>query len=200
MRKLVAPYRRATSEDVPELPELVNIAGDGLPLYLWAKLANSGESPWDVAIDRARRGVGGFAFDNTVVRDEGGKIASCLIGYPLTSAPHVYSHNNAPASVAPLYELEATVPESWYINVLATFSEYRGRGFGTELLHVADMLALDAQCAGLSLVVSDANTGARRLYERHGYKERATRPIVKEGWEHAGQNWMLLVKDLQNVV
>ena len=49
----------------------------------------------------------------------------------------------------------------------------------------------------MSLVVSDANAGARRLYERHGYSEKAMRPIVKEDWEHAGHNWVLLVKDFR---
>ena len=102
MTKLPTPYRRATSEDVPELPELVNIAGDGLPLYLWAKLAAPGQSPWDVAINRAKRGIGGFAFENTVVREAQGKIAACLIGYPLRKAPHVYSYKDVPAIVAPL--------------------------------------------------------------------------------------------------
>jgi ribosomal protein S18 acetylase RimI-like enzyme len=58
------------------------------------------------------------------------------------------------------------------------------------------MLARDAKCAGLSLVVSDGNTGALRLYERNGYVEHATRSIVKEKWEHSGKNWVLLVKDL----
>ena len=101
--KLVAPYRHATSEDVPEVPELVNIAGHGLPLYLWAKLADTGESAWDVAARRARRGVGGFSFDNTVVREEEGQIAACLVGYPLRSAPQVYNHDDVPAIVAPLY-------------------------------------------------------------------------------------------------
>lgn len=196
MTELSAPYRRATSDDVPELPELVNIAGHGLPLYLWGKLAGPGESPWDVAINRAKRGKGGFAFDNTVVREEGGKIAACMIAYRLSNAPTVYSHDDVPAVVAPLYELENVVPGTWYINVLASFPEYRGRGYGAELLQLSELMARDAQCKGLSLIVSDENTAARRLYERHGYTERATLPIVKEGWEHAGENWVLLVKDL----
>jgi GNAT superfamily N-acetyltransferase len=196
--KLAAPYRHATSEDVPEMPELVNIAGDGLPLYLWAKQADVGESPWDVAIKRARRGMGGFAYDNTVVREEGGKIAACLIGYPLRSAPQVYDHNAVPGMLAPFHELEDILPSTWFVSVLATFPEHRGRGFGTELLQVAETLAHESQCAGLSLIVSDANAGARRLYERHGYSEKATRPIVKEDWDHAGQNWVLLAKDFRD--
>jgi ribosomal protein S18 acetylase RimI-like enzyme len=194
---LAAPYRRATSEDVPELPELVNLAGDGLPLHLWAKLAGADESPWDVAAKRAKSGEGGFAYENTVIREDGGKIAACLIGYPLSSAPQVYKPNDVPAMVAPLYELEHLAPGTWYVNVLATFSKFQGKGIGTELLQVAETLAHDSQCAGLSLIVSDANVGARRLYERHGYGEQATRPIVKEDWEHAGQNWVLLVKDFR---
>ena len=138
MTKLAAPHRRATSEDVPELPELVNLAGDGLSLYLWAKLAGADESPWDVAVKRARSGKGGFAYENTVIREEGGKIAACLIGYPLSSAPQLYNLNDVPAMVAPLYELEHLVPGTWYVNVLATFPEFQGNGIGTELLHVAE--------------------------------------------------------------
>ncbi len=46
----------------------------------------------------------------------------------------------------------------------------------------------------MSLIVSDANTGARRLYERQGYVEQDSKPMVKEGWQNPGQNWVLLVK------
>ena len=48
----------------------------------------------------------------------------------------------------------------------------------------------------MSVIVSDANSGARRLYERCGYSEIATRAMVKNGWENKGQNWVLLTKAL----
>jgi GNAT superfamily N-acetyltransferase len=181
------------------MAELVNIAGDGLSLYMWAKLADAGEPPCDVGVKRARRGIGGFAYRNTVVREEGGKIAACLIGHPLRSSATASNHEDVPAMLVPLLELENIVPGTWYINVLATFPEYRGRGFGSELLLLAEELADETRCTGLSLIVSDANIGARRLYERHGYVERATRSIVKEDWEHPGRNWLLLSKDLSSV-
>jgi hypothetical protein len=38
--------------------------------------------------------------------------------------------------------------------------------------------------SGLSVIVSDRNHGARRLYERHGYRSRAQRLMVKEEWEN----------------
>ena len=177
------------------MAELVNSAGDGLPLYLWAKSARPGQSPWDVGRERARHGVGGFAYSNTVIRETDGKTAACLIGYPLGDEPESLGEEVS-AMLLPLLELEKLVPRSWYVNVLATYPEYRGKGFATELLQIAESRAIDSQCERMSLIVSDANTGARRLYEKHGYSERATRPIVKEDWQHSGQNWVLLVKDL----
>lgn len=194
VKRLTAPYRRATSEDAPKMAELVNIASHGLALYLWGKQAGAGESPWDVGLKRARRGIGGFAYRNTVVREAEDKIAACLVSYPLRDAPQLY--DQVPTMLAPMFELENIVPGTWFVNVLATYAEHRGKGYGTELLRIAELLARDAKCAGLSLVVSDGNTGALRLYERNGYVEHATRSIVKEKWEHSGKNWVLLVKDL----
>jgi hypothetical protein len=57
-------------------------------------------------------------------------------------------------------------------------------------------LARDAGRRGLSIIVSDANTGARRLYERCGYREIARRAKVKNGWEAAGSEWILLTREL----
>ena len=194
VKRLAAPYRRAKSEDAPKIAELFNIASHGLSLYLWAKLAGTGESPWDVGRERARRGI--VAYRNTIVREAGGSIAACLNGYPLHDSPQANAHENVPIMLAPMHELENIMHGSWFVNLLATYPEHRGKGYGTELLRIAEMLARDAQCAGLSLVVSDGNTGALRLYERNGYVEHATRSIVKEKWEHSGKNWVLLVKDL----
>ena len=66
----------------------------------------------------------------------------------------------------PLQELENLAPGTWYVNVLAAYPEERGKGHGTALLGVAEQLAADAGRRGLSIIVSDTNTGARRLYER----------------------------------
>ena len=195
MTHLVAPFRAATSDDAVHMAELVNMAGDGLPLHLWAKSAAPGQTGWDVGLDRARRGLGGFAYHNTVVREEVGRIAACLIGYPRGAAPQP-SAEEVPAALVPLSELGDRVPTTWYINILATYPEYRRRGFAAELVRIAEERARDSACDGISLIVSDANVGARRFYERNGFVERETRPIVKDGWAHSGQDWILLVKPL----
>ena len=195
MIELSAPYRRATTDDAKHMAELVNIAGHGLPLYLWARFARPGQSAWDVGLERARTGTGGFAYRNTVVREEAGEVVACLIGYPLSDTSEPVD-DDVPAILVPLLELENLVPGTWYINVLAAYPDYRGKGLGTGLLEIAEAEAQACQSKGLSLITSDDNVGARRLYERYGYTERATRPIVKEGWDHAGEQWVLMTRDL----
>jgi ribosomal protein S18 acetylase RimI-like enzyme len=96
----------------------------------------------------------------------------------------------------PLQELENAAPATWYVNVLAVRPQFRGQGLGTALLGLADDTARSLGLGALSVIVSDANTGARRLYERCGYVERATRAMEKEGWENAGGNWVLLIREL----
>jgi hypothetical protein len=48
--------------------------------------------------------------------------------------------------------------------------------------------------AGLSLIVSDAALVALRLYEHVGYRQLASREMVKGDWQNPGTTWRLLVK------
>ncbi|UCH74124.1 MAG: GNAT family N-acetyltransferase [Rhodospirillales bacterium] len=196
MIELEPPLRRATPADAAALAELVDIAGDGLPVYLWTRMAQAGETPWDVGQARARRKEGGFSYRNAVILEHEGGIAACLIGYPLADQPAPIDHDATPAMFVPLEELERLAPGSWYVNVLATYEGFRGRGYGARLLAVAEQLAAAAGKAKLSVIVSDANPGARRLYERCGYRLVAERPMVEDGWKTAGTRWLLLVKPI----
>lgn len=176
------------------MAELVNMAGEGLPLYLWSKMASPGESPWEVGRQRAGRDYGSFSYRNAVVLEEGGALAACLIGYPLDDDPPRIEYSDIPALFVPLQELEERASGTWYVNVIATYPTQRGKGFATRLLSIAEKLGDEAGKRGMSIIVSDANLGARRLYERLGYREHATRPMVKENWETSGENWVLLLK------
>jgi ribosomal protein S18 acetylase RimI-like enzyme len=194
MIELEPPFRYARPDDAAPLAELINSAGEGLPLYLWTNLAEPGQGPWEVGRRRALREVGSFSYRNAVIAEAGGIVAS-LVGYPLPDAPEPIAYDQMPPMFVPLQELENTAPRTWYVNVLATYPQYRGQGYGTRLLGIADRLAAATARTGLSIIVSDANAGARRLYERCGYRELAMRPMIKERWENPGENWVLLVKD-----
>jgi len=193
---LEPPLRAATPDDAAAMADLVNFAGDGLALHLWGKMAEPGQDAWEIGRQRARRESGGSSYRNTVVAEEDGEVVACLIGYPLPDAPEPIDYATMPPMFVALQELENLAPATWYVNVVAAYPGHRGRGLGTMLLGVADALAADTARKGLSIIVSDANTGARRLYERTGYKQIATRPAVKEGWANPVNDWVLLVKRL----
>lgn len=195
MTNLAPPFRLARLDDAPLLAELVNYAGEGLPLYLWGKLATPGETAWDVGRRRAAREEGSFSYRNATMIEHEGRCAGCLIGYGIPDAP-VPIGDDMPAMFVTLQELENLAPGTWYVNVLAVRPEFRNLGLGTRLLRLAGERARALGKEGLSVIVSDDNPGARRLYERCGFALRASRPMVKEDWQSPGQTWQLLTKQL----
>lgn len=196
MIELKPPHRAATKNDAAALAKLVNYAGEGMPLYLWSKMAQPGESPWDIGRQRAARESGSFCYRNATVTEVDGAVVAALIGYALADAPEPADYDDMPPMFVPLQQLEDLAPATWYVNVLATDPEHRSQGHGAALLSIAERLAVETGRRGLSLIVSDANVGARRLYERMGYREIAARPMVKDDWQNDGENWLLLVREL----
>ena len=185
--------RPGKREDADVLAKLVNYAGEGLPRYLWEQLAMSGQSAWDVGLERARRDDGSFSYRNATVAEVNWRPAGCLIGYEISSAPEPIP-DDMPAMFVPLQQLENLAPDTWYVNVLAVMPEYRNQGLGSALLDFADTCGKQSLRSGMSVIVSDANPSARRLYERHGYVEKARRQMIKEGWQNDGSSWVLLAK------
>ena len=191
MIPLLPPLRVATPSDAAALADLVNFAGDGLPLHLWACMAENGQDPW--AIGRARQAE--KAEDGQiVVVDEGGGAIAVLMGYGIGADP--VPTDDMPAVFVPLQELENLAPESCYVNVLATYPDHRGKGHGTRLLGIAEEIARDEGLSRMSIIVADDNDGGRRLYERTGYREIAARDVVCDGWKTATKRWILMIKEL----
>lgn len=188
-------FRPATPDDAELLAELVNYAGEGMPLYLWQKMARDGQTAWQVGHLRAAREEGSFSYRNATMITCDARPVGCLIGYDVPDAPEPVPAD-IPAMFRPLQELENLAPGTWYINVLAVLPGDRNRGLGERLIALAEDTARKHARQGVSLIVSDANTGARRLYERCAYRETATRPMVKEDWVNDGENWVLLTKSL----
>ena len=191
--ELASPFRYATPADAAAMADLAHFASEGLALYLWTKIAPPGVDPWSIGRERAEREAGGFSYRNTVVAEADGRVAAALTGYPLADTPEPMPAD-LPPIVVPLEELEQLVPGTWYVNVLAAYPEQRGKGWGAALLGVAERLARATARRGMSIIVADSNTGARRLYERCGYRELARRPMAKNGWQHPGTHFVLLTK------
>ncbi len=181
--------RPAGPDDAAHLAQLINIAGEGMPLIYWQDLAGPDGDAWAVGTERAARDAGSFSWRNATVVEAHGQIAAALIAYPIDSEASPEDYASLPPAFVPLQELEDKAVGSHYVNVLATYAQFRGRGLGTRLLQDA------RKAAGrrpMSIIVSDANTGARRLYERQGFEIRDSRPAPPDG-PYAGHNWLLMV-------
>jgi ribosomal protein S18 acetylase RimI-like enzyme len=188
-------FRPATKADAAALAVLVDIAGEGMPAYMWSTLAAPGQSALELGRERARRDEGGFSYRNAVVAEIDGEIAAGLVGYPLDDPYDLEgSLAETPDIVRPLVRLEAKAPGSWYVNVLATFPEFRRRGIGARLLAIAEERAQEQSARSLSVIVGSWNDGAARLYGGAGYetiaREKAT---LFPGCPHQG-DWVLMVK------
>ena len=194
--KLSNNYRCATIEDAKSLAELVNMAGEGLPYYLWTQLAENTQSPWDIGKERAMREQGGFSYKNAIVRDEDQSVVCCLIGYPITEKLSPEDYGEIPGMFVPLQKLEDCAVASWYINVLATYSQHRMKGYGSEMLKIAEGLATENKLDRLSLIVANANTDAIRFYEKHHFKQADSREMIREGWETPSNEWLLMIKNI----
>ena len=153
-------------------------------------MAEPGTDPWAVGIElqceRARDGLW------TVIDEGGGPVAGLQVWPPGGGAP---SHARR-AIFGPMVELRALAPDALYVNVVATLPEARGRGLGARLMRVAEDIARADGRPAVSLIVADDNEGARRLYARLGYRTQASRPMLKEGWDGPGTEWILMIRDL----
>ena len=106
----------------------------------------------------------------------GGAVAACLLGYPAEDEPSPIAPDTPPVFV-PLLELEALAPGSWYLNVLATYDGFRGKGCGSALLAEAEAITRPTGCKTISLITADTHLDAQRLFAAKGYTEIARRPV-----------------------
>lgn len=168
--------RPATRADARDLAFLINEAGEGLPLYFWSR-NEAGVDPWEQGRQRAARDEGDFSWRNAHVVERDGKIVAMLLGFVIQQQK--LDLDEVPEIVRPLVHLEQQATGSWYINAIATQSEWRGQGIGTELLALAHACALRAGCRRVSLQNFTSNREARRLYQRTGFQEVMREPMPK---------------------
>lgn len=176
---------------------LVNIAGHGLPSYVWTQSEMMAEvdSPFEVGRLRAMRDEGSFSWRNTQLAATGDEVAGMLVGYRQPDEMLAEDTSGMNPIFVPLVELEAEAPGTWYLNILAVFSNWRGKGVGSLLIEAAGAQARQVNAKGLSLIAADDNPDAVRFYERHGFQLRAERPVVAfPGGPQSGR-WLLMMKE-----
>lgn len=187
--------RQATAADAAHLVRFINMAADDLPLHFWRKSVGPDGDALAYGHERAARETGNFSYRNAWLAEVEGEVAACLLGYAAETEPAPIDPDTPPIFV-PLLELEALAPGSWYLNVLATYDGFRGRGCGSALLAHAETIARQAGHKTISLIAEDTHQEALRLYRAKGYQEVARRPVVKGDWAVEATEWILFIKPL----
>ncbi|MEM8790955.1 MAG: GNAT family N-acetyltransferase [Pseudomonadota bacterium] len=172
----VSVIRQAEVSDAEDLAKLINLAGEGIPNWLWTRACTEGQTPMEVGIARAKRSSGGFSYTNAMVAEQNGNVMGMVLSYPITEAPED-DPNDLPAPIAPFVALEKLSVDTWFINALAVFEQAQNRGVGSKLLAAAENAAKINGFREMSIQVYSQNTGAVRLYERLGYRVAAKEPV-----------------------
>ncbi|MEP0518626.1 MAG: GNAT family N-acetyltransferase [Hyphomicrobiales bacterium] len=172
--------RPAKREDAPKLARLIDIAGEGIPDWLWRSMAEPGQTALDVGTTRAERDSGGFSYTNAIVAEAEGTAIGMMLGYVVAApeAEDVSSVGELPEVFRPFVQLEHLSIGSFYINALAVAPGLRGLGLGRLLLKSAERKAasLDVKC--LSIQAFSQNQGAIRLYTNMGFARTDSRPVL----------------------
>jgi ribosomal protein S18 acetylase RimI-like enzyme len=187
--------REARASDAGHLVRFINMAADDLPLHFWQRSVGPAGDPWAHGKERAARDSGNFSYRNAWMAEIDDEVAGCLLGYPAETEPAPIDPDT-PSIFVPLLQLEALAPGSWYLNVLATYDAYRGRGIGSALLAHAEAVARQGGHTSISLIAEDTHEDALRLYAAKGFREVARRPVAKGDWAVDATEWILMVREV----
>ena len=189
--------RDAKKKEADQLAWLVNLAGEGIPEYLWQQMAGENETAMEVGIRRVSSENIAFSYSKTrVCEEEEENVLGMLIAYRLPTPYPIDVADDFPEIVRPLVQLEARAPGSWYINAVATYPEHQGRGVASLLIEDSVERARLLGCHQASLIVASENEQAKRLYVRFGFNDVASRPVIPyPGCLHGG-NWVLMARTI----
>lgn len=189
-------FRPAQRRDARAIAALYRVSSDGVADYIWTGLAQPGESLLDVGERRYARENTDFSYQNVTLALMGDAIVGMMAAYRMGPAEQLgdeFDFDIDPV-LLPYHRLEQ--PNSFYISGMALQPLHRGRGIGARLLDLAAAKARAANLRQVSLIVFEQNTGAKRLYDRCGFRERMREPVVPHPLIRHGGDALLMVKDL----
>ncbi|MCH9673984.1 MAG: GNAT family N-acetyltransferase [Gammaproteobacteria bacterium] len=151
-------YRAARSHDARALARLTSIGSGGVEDCAWSEEAKPGESLFEVGRRRLARTQPTSSFQNCRVAEIDGAPIGMIIGY---------SGGEVAACTAP--SVEPVDANSYFIETVAVFSQWRSHGVGTRFLALAEQDACRAGFRQTMVRVFAENRRAVRLFTRLGY-------------------------------
>ena len=179
-----------------DLAYLLNLAGEGIPEFLWWNMARDRQTPLDIGELRAARDEGSFSYTNAKICVERRKVLGMMISYSQPDPYDLSGLDEYPEIVRPIIKLEAKAPGSWYVNAVATFESERRRGVAWSFIANAQVQACAHGYCQMSLIVASENLRARKLYQRADFEVADAIPMVNyPGFVYSG-DWLLMIKTL----
>lgn len=188
-------FRAARPEDADHLVNFAVLASKGLSKITWEDLRERDETALDVGRRRVRQLTGGFSYRHGDVALRDGKVISAILSYAIEPGGAVDT-SGVPEVFHPLIMLEEQAGSSWYVNILATYLEARGRGAASALMAGVETRAKKQGHTRMSIIVDAANP-AMRLYERLGYAEVSRAAFAQPGPDDPEGFWVLMIKKLR---
>jgi len=185
-------FRPAAKADSRTIARLYSISSDGVADYIWTRLAEPGQDILDVGQARYEREGTPFSYRSCTIAEVEGEIAGMLVAFPMWVDP------NAPPEEDPVLAPYSRLEEdaSYYVCGVALFPAFRGQGIGSRFMSLAEDAARAEGLAKLSLIVFEQNTGAKKLYDRLGYREVARAAVVPHPLIHYTGDALLMVKEI----
>ncbi len=184
--------RRAGPDDCLAIAELAQLASEGIMGYFWKASRRPGETLAQAGARHAASKLDSFTYRNAWIACKDARVAAMLLGFRLpAAADNPERADDFPPYIQPMVELEQIVAESFFVDMLATYPQFRGLGVGSGLMARVDDFARAAGASLISLLVFGHNSGALRFYRRLGFEPVESRPIAASPTTPAGEILLL---------
>ncbi len=130
-----------------------------------------------------------YSYLNTLVAlDDDGRPMGCIVSYDGASLIDMrrifFEEARRQIGLNPDTIEPETTPDEFYLDTLAVFEPYRGRGIARRLIEAAACRAAEISGKPVGLLVDKTNHRARRLYDSIGFVFRDERPFAGEVMDH----------------
>lgn len=188
--------RQAKKNDAEVLASLALLKGAGTSAYFWQQGETRDRSALEIGATRFIEANDGFSWRNVRVGIINNCIAGMVMAYGLPADYNEKFSTELPEFFRPLEELKTRAAGSFYIDMLATFPQYRNRSVATQLMVMVEQWASAAGYSQTSLQVFEKNASALNLYLQLGYQEHLRRKVVAHPSLVYGGDVLLLTRPI----
>ncbi|OCW56548.1 hypothetical protein AWJ14_16510 [Hoeflea olei] len=133
---------------------------------------------------------GPFSWRNALVAEVDDMVAGMSLSFELTGGDDDTDELKNDPALKTIEALKARAVGTRFIDTVAVYTRFRGRGIGRALVAAE----LDRAAGPSSIITDDANSTALDLYRSLGFVEQARAPLIAFPDHPAADAWVLLMR------